>query len=193
LLPKPEKKLLNRPPDDLEQIQRTWPAVRNAEGGNVFTGYWELDKASFQVDGPPVVFCSIGGKCLSQSIAASQSTASIVVGLTLLPTVERLITFEDASALRLDGHPNAARLLYTSGAKAHEIPDLLRDALCFPLGTSDNKRIEAIRDSRNKIAYDGVPPVPLNEAMAVVRDLRTVAAKMGQHVVEHFFVLEAYA
>lgn len=79
------------------------------------------------------------------------------------------------------------------GAKAHEIPDLLRDALCFPLGASDNKRIEAIRDLRNKIAHGGIPPVPLKESMAVGRDLRTVAARIDQHVVEHFFVLEAYA
>jgi len=91
------------------------------------------------------------------------------------------------------GVRNLIKKAKLNGSKAYEIPDLLKDALCFPLSSADHKRIETIRELRNEIAHGGVPTVPLKNAMAVGRDLRKIAVKVDQHVVEHFFVLEAYA
>jgi len=79
------------------------------------------------------------------------------------------------------------------GSRAVEIPDLLRDALCFPLTTKDYNRINSIRDLRNKIAHGKTELITLRSALGVGKDLRAIAAKIDQHAVEHFFVLEQFA
>lgn len=79
------------------------------------------------------------------------------------------------------------------GAKAYEIPELLRDALCFPLSQTEQARLDHIRNFRNGLAHGTPAPVPLKDALSVGKDLRAMAAKIDKHITEHFFVLEAYA
>ena len=79
------------------------------------------------------------------------------------------------------------------GAKAYEMQELVRDALCFPLSDKDSERIDAIRDTRNQIAHGKQVQLALKDALSICKDLRSLAAKIDGHVVEHFLVLEAYA
>jgi hypothetical protein len=78
------------------------------------------------------------------------------------------------------------------GSKAFEIPELLRDALCFPLEAKDNTRLNSIREIRNQIAHGKAEKLTLKEALGIGKDLRAFAAKVDAHAVEHFFVLEAF-
>jgi hypothetical protein len=79
------------------------------------------------------------------------------------------------------------------GSKAYQIPELLRDALCFPLGDADVARIEGIRETRNDIAHGSHVTLTLKQALEIGKDLRDVAAKVDRHATEHFFILEAFA
>lgn len=91
------------------------------------------------------------------------------------------------------GVKNLIQKAKPKGAKAYEIQVLVKDALCFPLSDKDSKRIDEIRDIRNQIAHGKKVPLVLKDALAVGKDLRALAAKIDNHVVEHFLVLEAYA
>ena len=79
------------------------------------------------------------------------------------------------------------------GSKAYQIPELLRDALCFPLSDANMARIETIRATRNDLAHGTQVPLTLKEALIIGKDLRDIAAKVDHHATEHFFVLEAFA
>lgn len=79
------------------------------------------------------------------------------------------------------------------GSKAYEIQVLIRDALCFPLSEKDSLRVDSIRDTRNQIAHGKQANVTLKDALSIGKDLRSLAAKIDNHIVEHFLVLEAYA
>jgi hypothetical protein len=91
------------------------------------------------------------------------------------------------------GVRNLNRKAKPKGSKAFEIPELIRDALCFPLSTKDTARLDSIRDTRNRIAHGESGPITLMEALAIGRDLRDISAKVDRHAVEHFFVLEEFA
>jgi HEPN superfamily RiboL-PSP-like protein len=91
------------------------------------------------------------------------------------------------------GVRNLIRKAKSKGSKAFEIPELLRDALCFPLSTRDDARLDSIRDTRNEIAHGKAGPITLVEALTIGKDLRNISAKVDKHAVEHFFVLEAFA
>lgn len=79
------------------------------------------------------------------------------------------------------------------GSRAFDIPELLSDALCFPLSALDDARINAIRNIRNQLAHGNAGTMIFAEGLAIARDLRDIAAKVDKHAVEHFFVLEAFA
>ena len=91
------------------------------------------------------------------------------------------------------GVRNLIRKAKPKGSKAFEIPDLLRDALCFPLSAKDDARLTSIRETRNEIAHGKAGTITLTEALTIGKDLRDIAAKADKHAVEHFFVLEAFA
>jgi len=91
------------------------------------------------------------------------------------------------------GVKNLIQKAKPKGSKAFEIPELLRDALCFPFPVKDDARINSIRETRNKIAHGKVGPITLAEALTIGKDLRDIAAKVDKHAVEHFFVLEGFA
>lgn len=63
------------------------------------------------------------------------------------------------------GVKNLIRKAKPKGSKAYEIPELLRDALCFPLSTSEDVRLEDIREKRNDIAHGKGGPIALAEAL----------------------------
>jgi hypothetical protein len=79
------------------------------------------------------------------------------------------------------------------GMKAAEIPEILRDGLSFPLTDAEKKRLDTIRDLRNRIAHGGAHRLSLKDALDANGDLHSLATRIDQHSVEHFFVLEAYA
>lgn len=91
------------------------------------------------------------------------------------------------------GVKNLIQKARPKGSKAYEIPVLLRDALCFPLPTTDDARLNSITETRNKIAHGGAGLITLVEALTIGKDLRDIAAKVDKHAVEHFFVVEAFA
>jgi hypothetical protein len=79
------------------------------------------------------------------------------------------------------------------GSKAYQIPELLRDALCFPLNDATLARIETIRATRNDIAHGTHVAITLKRALEVAKELRDVAAQVDRHATEHFFIIEAFA
>jgi hypothetical protein len=79
-----------------------------------------------------------------------------------------------------------------TGMKAWEIQDVLGDGLHFDVTPAMRKRLDDIRELRNRIAHGGGPKVPFKSAMAVARDLHTFAALIDAHIVEHFFVVENF-
>jgi hypothetical protein len=91
------------------------------------------------------------------------------------------------------GVKNLIRKSKPTGSKAFEIPELLRDALCFPLPAKDDARLNSIRETRNNIAHGKAGPITLVEALTIGKDLRDISAKVDKHAVEHFFVVETYA
>lgn len=90
------------------------------------------------------------------------------------------------------GVKNLIQKAKPNGSKAVEIPELLRDALCFPLLAKDDTRLTVIRNMRNKIAHGKSGNITLIEALSIGKDLREIAVKVDKHAVEHFFVLEAF-
>src|SRR3569832_688340 len=76
------------------------------------------------------------------------------------------------------------------GMRAAEIPLVLEEALNFSLEKTASDRLKAINDLRNAIAHGRPTKSSLKKALAVSGDLRSIAAKVDAHVVEHFFVLE---
>lgn len=91
------------------------------------------------------------------------------------------------------GVKNLIKKSRPKGSKAFEIPELIRDALCFPLTPAEESRLNKIRDTRNTIAHGKPSPLGLKDALGIGKELRSIAAKVDGHAVEHFFVLELYA
>ncbi len=91
------------------------------------------------------------------------------------------------------GVKNLIQKAKPKGSKAYEIQILIRDALCFPLSTKDDTRIDEIRTVRNAIAHGKPGTTSLQQALTISKDLREISLKVDKHAVEHFFVLEAFA
>ena len=91
------------------------------------------------------------------------------------------------------GVNNLIKKALSGRTKAFEIPELLADALCFPMPENDSSRINQVRESRNKIAHGNLEVITITEAMAVAKDLKRIATKIDKHAVDHFFVLELFA
>jgi hypothetical protein len=90
------------------------------------------------------------------------------------------------------GVKNLIQKAKPKGSKAFEIPELLRDALCFPLPAKDDARLNSIRETRNNLAHGKAGFITLVEALTIGKDLRDISAKVDKHAVEHFFVVEAF-
>lgn len=81
----------------------------------------------------------------------------------------------------------------SSGFRAFEITEILSDVLHVPLTATDKAQLETVRALRNRVAHGNAPAVSIADAMVLSRQLHRITQKVDQHVVEHFFILEAYA
>jgi hypothetical protein len=90
-------------------------------------------------------------------------------------------------------HYGAAQLLTKVGKrgfKAFEIPDLLEDALLFPLDPADRTKFEDIRRARNGIAHGKGAKLTLKKALRYSSELHHLAASIDAHVARHFLVIQ---
>lgn len=76
------------------------------------------------------------------------------------------------------------------GFKAYEIPSVLKDALLYPLTADEHKLIEEVRTQRNRIAHGGGSPILLATSLRHASSLHKLAAKVDDHLVDHFFVIQ---
>jgi hypothetical protein len=90
-------------------------------------------------------------------------------------------------------HFGAAQLLRKvgkRGLKAFEIPDLLEDALLFPLAPGERTTFEDIRAARNGIAHGKGSKLTLKKALRYSSELHRLAASVDAHIVRHFLVIQ---
>ena len=78
------------------------------------------------------------------------------------------------------------------GMRAWEIPDVLRDCLCFPITASDRKTFDSIRTLRNEIAHGNAPAITLRSSLKASKDLHSLGARIDRHIIDHFLVLQAF-
>jgi hypothetical protein len=76
--------------------------------------------------------------------------------------------------------------------KAFEIPNLLKESLQMPLCKATVDRFDKIREMRNSVAHGNPVTISLRDAMQASKDLHALAAKIDNHLVEHFFVINEY-
>lgn len=74
-----------------------------------------------------------------------------------------------------------------------EIPDILVDALNFPLSENDKCEFHKIRDIRNKIAHGSCKELGFKHAMNYNKFLRELAVRIDKFLVENYFVIERFA
>lgn len=79
-----------------------------------------------------------------------------------------------------------------TGMRAWEIPDILQNGVLYPLSATERKLYEDCRKLRNDIAHGKAPVLKLNQSMKAGSDLHGLAAKVDKHLIEHFFVLQAF-
>jgi hypothetical protein len=79
-----------------------------------------------------------------------------------------------------------------NGLRAWEIPNILADCLLFPITKTERDFYEDNRQLRNKIAHGTVPKLALKDSLGFSSRLHTLAAKIDNHLVEHFFVLQKF-
>jgi hypothetical protein len=94
------------------------------------------------------------------------------------------------------GAHQLARKLETKGRaalRAHEIPDLVAEALLLEVTKSERNAYEELRELRNKIAHGGVPTLTVHQAVKKTTFLRQWAARIDQHIGEYFLVLAKHA
>lgn len=77
--------------------------------------------------------------------------------------------------------------------RAHEIPDLLADALLCPPTPAERQVFEDIRGPRNKVAHGSAPALTVHSAIKKSTSLRKWAARIEAHIAEHFLVLAKYS
>jgi hypothetical protein len=78
-----------------------------------------------------------------------------------------------------------------TGMRAWEIPNMLQECLLFPITSVERKVFEEIRTLRNKIAHGKPPSVTLKKSLHYASLLHTLAAKVDNHITEHFLIVEA--
>jgi hypothetical protein len=79
-----------------------------------------------------------------------------------------------------------------TGMRAWEIPDILENGLLYPLSTAERKLFDDCRKFRDDIAHGKAPTVTLQQSLKFASDLHALGAKVDQHLVEHFFVLQSF-
>jgi hypothetical protein len=79
------------------------------------------------------------------------------------------------------------------GMRASEIGSILKDCYCYNISAHDAGVIDAARKVRNSIAHGSAPSVTLKSSMNLASKLRTIAAGVDRHIVEHFLVLQSFA
>lgn len=77
--------------------------------------------------------------------------------------------------------------------RAHEIPDLLADALLCPPTPAERHVFEDIRSLRNKVAHGAAPALTVHSAIKKSTSLRKWAGRIEAHIAEHFLVLAKYS
>ena len=78
-----------------------------------------------------------------------------------------------------------------TGMKAWEIPDVLQEGLLFPITATERKVFEEIRLLRNKISHGKPPSVTLKKSLHYASLLHALAARVDNHIAEHFLIIEA--
>lgn len=75
--------------------------------------------------------------------------------------------------------------------RAKDIPQILKEALCFPFDPKMEKDYNSYRDIRNNIAH-GKPPTDLSlrKVQEMYSTLITLAKKIDEHIISYFFVIE---
>jgi len=76
--------------------------------------------------------------------------------------------------------------------RSADIPELLMDGFYFSL---DKEGFDKIRQYRNNIAHgdkDKVKDISLKDAIEFNTELRNIATRFDQHLVEHFFIIEEF-
>jgi len=89
-----------------------------------------------------------------------------------------------------------ARKLQSGGRgalRAHEIPDVVAEALLLDVSTADRHAYDDVRQLRNKIAHGGAPNLTVHQAIKKTTFLRQWAGRIDQHIGEHFLVLAKHA
>jgi hypothetical protein len=77
--------------------------------------------------------------------------------------------------------------------RAHELPDLLADAILIKITQAERDAFEAIRLLRNKIAHGDAPGLTVHQAIKKTTFLREWARRVDRHIGEHFLILAKYA
>ncbi len=77
--------------------------------------------------------------------------------------------------------------------RAWEIPDLLSNALLLKVSATERSMYDGLRDLRNDIAHGSVPALSVHTAIKKTTALRTWAARIDQHIGNHFLVLAKYS
>jgi hypothetical protein len=80
-----------------------------------------------------------------------------------------------------------------SEMKAYEIPDLLGGALQMDISHAERKEFDDMRSLRNSIAHGSAKGTRMTDSLKAASGLQAWAAKIDQHIVEHFLVLERFA
>jgi hypothetical protein len=79
-----------------------------------------------------------------------------------------------------------------TGMRAWEIPDILQHGVLYPLSAAERKLFDDCRNLRNDIAHGKAPTIKLKQSLKFGSDLHALAAKVDKHLIEHFFVLQAF-
>jgi hypothetical protein len=79
-----------------------------------------------------------------------------------------------------------------TGVRAWEIPDILQNGVLYPLSSAERKLFEDCRKLRNDIAHGKAPTINLKQSLKFGSDLHALAARFDKHLIEHFFVLQAF-
>jgi hypothetical protein len=74
--------------------------------------------------------------------------------------------------------------------KAVKIPEILQDALLFPITTAETGKFHNLRGIRNDIAHGTLTKYPVRTAIEHGAFFRNLAVNIDEHIVENFFVIE---
>jgi hypothetical protein len=77
-----------------------------------------------------------------------------------------------------------------SHTKAVKIPEVLQEALLFPMTPADTSKFHNLRGIRNDIAHGKLTKYPVRTAIEHGSYLRNLAVNIDGHIVENFLVIE---